>query len=410
MATPPPYADDSVEMDHSPGQVTVGDEKPNISNEVTGVDDQVLHLAEKLGDREDGVAPTGDVEYVLDKIELLTVNECKEILGKLLKEHEYDYNFAEALRVKLGSLLQGPAEGQSVDEWELLLKTETAVNHFYSPYPEIRAVSTPTDDPDMLCETVRAHLLGYLWAVLSQFTNSLFNSRFPQIIITSVVSQVLLYPSGKLVAWLLPDWAITVRGQRISLNPGPWTYKEQMLATVIVNVSVTSAYAFWNIQVETVYYKDTWLTPGYGILLLLSTQLMGLGFAGLLRRFVVYPIEAIWPNILPTLALNRALLVPEGNEVVHGWSISRYKFFFIVFGSMFIYFWLPGFLFPALSFFGWMTWIAPNNFNLNIITGSQAGLGFNPISSFDWNVLSTICYPLAWPFFSNARELIPRSS
>jgi hypothetical protein len=33
----------------------------------------------------------------------------------------------------------------------------------------------------------------------------------------------------------------------------------------------------------------------------------------------------------------------------------------------------------------WMTWIAPNNFALANITGSYGGMGFNPISTLDWN-------------------------
>ena len=32
-----------------------------------------------------------------------------------------------------------------------------------------------------------------------------------------------------------------------------------------------------------------------------------------------------------------------------------------------------------------MTWIAPNNFALANITGSYGGMGFNPISTLDWN-------------------------
>ena len=190
-----------------------------------------------------------------------------------------------------------------------------------------------------------------------------FNSRFPQVNITSAVMQVFLYPCGMLLAWILPDWGFRAFGTRISLNPGPWTYKEQILATLIVNVSYTSAYVFWNIQTQEIYYGQQWLTAGYKILLLLSTQCMGLGFAGLLRRFVVYPSETIWPNILPTVALNRALLVSdEKKEKIHGWSMSRYSVFWIVFWGMFVYFWLPDYLFPALSFFAWMTWIKPNNF------------------------------------------------
>lgn len=43
--------------------------------------------------------------------------------------------------------------------------------------------------------------------------------------------------------------------------------------------------------------------------------------------------------------------------------------------SMFFYYWLPGYLFTALSTFNWMTWIAPNNLTLAILTGSNLGLG-----------------------------------
>lgn len=179
-----------------------------------------------------------------------------------------------------------------------------------------------------------------------------------------------------------------------------------MLSTIIVNVGLTSAYVFWNIQTEQVYYKDTWLTPGYQILLLLSTQLMGIGFAGMMRRFVVYPIQAIWPNILPTLALNRALLVNDNHDTVHGWTMSRYKFFFIFFAAMFCYFWLPGYAFTGLSYFAWMTWISPSNFKLALVTGSQLGLGFNPISSFDWNVFATYSFPLTYPFFAFTQQYI----
>ncbi|KAJ5809541.1 uncharacterized protein N7503_001759, partial [Penicillium pulvis] len=390
--------------DGSPEQIVY--EKNVMPVTVHNFDEKVHDLAEKLVASGDEMAPIEDIEYVMDKINTLTIDECKTIIENLLKDHEYDYNFGNALREKLSRLIEGPSEGQDPEEWELQLKTETALNHFYSPYPEVRAVSTPTDDPNIPCETIRAHLLGYMWAVIAQFTNSLFNSRYPIITLGSSVAQILLYPCGLFLAKVLPDWGFMLGGKRVSLNPGPWTYKEQVLSTIIIDVGLTSAYCFWNIQTQTVYYKDTWLTPGYEILLLLSTQLMGLGFSGLLRRFVVYPIEALWPNILPTLALNRALLVPEKKEFISGWSISRYKFFFLVFCSMFVYFWFPDYIFQALSYFGWMTWIAPNNFNLNMITGSINGLGFNPISSFDWNVIAVYSYPLTYPFFAYTQQFL----
>ncbi|KAK5113041.1 hypothetical protein LTR85_011063 [Meristemomyces frigidus] len=407
MASEMPYVDDkAVNAVTDSESDRVADDDTGDTPRKASVVEEVHHLAEKLGDRADGLAPEQDIEFVMDKVGSLTVEECRQILEDLLKEHEYDYNFAATQRHKLENILLGPQENQSTDEWELELKTETAVNKFYSPYPEVRAVTTPDDDPTMLCETIRAHLLGYIWACIAQFVNSLFNSRFPQIVLSSQVMQVFLYPCGMFCAWALPDWGFSIRGQRYSLNPGAWTYKEQMLSTLIINVSTTSAYVFWNIQTQEVYYNETWLTPGYKILLLLSTQCMGLGFAGLLRRFAVYPAEAIWPSVLPTIALNRALLVPDKKDRVHGWTISRYTFFWITFCAMFCYYWLPGYLIPALSYFSWITWIKPSNFNLAVITGSQLGMGFNPIPTFDWNIISVYWYPLAFPFFTFVQQYI----
>lgn len=136
-------------------------------------------------------------------------------------------------------------------------------------------------------------------------------------------------------------------------------------------------------------------------MLTLFVQLMGMGFAGYLRRFSVYPVKALWPTILPTIAMNRALTRPEPKENIYGWTISRYRFFYICTVSMAIYYWFPGYLFTALSTFNWMTWIAPNSIVLSLLTGSITGLGlFNPITTFDWNVATSSYAALSQPFFA----------
>ncbi|GME81054.1 unnamed protein product [Ambrosiozyma monospora] len=73
---------------------------------------------------------------------------------------------------------------------------------------------------------------------------------------------------------------------------------------------------------------------------------------------------------------------------------------------MFLYYWFPGYIFQGLSYFSWMTWIKPDNFNLAAVTGSQFGLGFNPIPTFDWNVIIQVYQPLVLPFFSNLQIYI----
>lgn len=98
----------------------------------------------------------------------------------------------------------------------------------------------------------------------------------------------------------------------------------------------------------------------------------------------MYPSYCVWPHSLVTIALNSALH-NENNATVPGpfkrfYSMSRYKFFLWAFGAMFIYFWFPNYLFEALTFFSWMTWIAPDNHNLEILTGFRNGLGVRPIA------------------------------
>jgi len=207
----------------------------------------------------------------------------------------------------------------------------------------------------------------------------------------------------------MPDWGVTVMGTRHSLNPGPWTFKEQMFATITYNIAIytTNSYGMILVQKSPVFYGLDFISFGYQLMLTLFVQLMGMGFAGYLRRFSVYPVKALWPTVLPKIAMNRALTRPEPKENIYGWTISRYKFFYICTIGMFFYYWLPGYLFTAMATFNWMTWIAPQNITLAILTGSGLGLGlFNPITTFDWNI-ATSSYPaLALPFFSTCTMYI----
>lgn len=70
------------------------------------------------------------------------------------------------------------------------------------------------------------------------------------------------------------------------------------------------------------------------------------------------------------------------------------------------YFFFPGFIFQALSYFSWMTWIAPDNIALSAITSPLGGLGLNPLPTFDWNVFSIWLVPLTIPTFSIMNQFI----
>lgn len=360
-----------------------------------------------------GKDPTSEEEdvnanYLYDIYTKITIPECVEILENAIKYHEGDVNFPQDVMAKIKTLVKGSDEYCSgVEQYDFDIKVEAVLIHYHSPYPEVRAVTDPIDDVNMPCDTFRAYFLGLLWTIIGTGVNQFFSPRLPTISLSGDILQILLLPCGRVME-LLPDWGFTFRNKRYSLNPGPWTFKEQMFASIIFNVSIGGAYgALYNIitQKLPLFYDDQWATLGYQFLLVFSTQFVGFGFAGIMRRLIVYPVRAVWPTILPTLALNKALAAKEPNKRANGWSISRYRFFMVVFCIAFLYYWIPSYLFQSLSLFNWMTWIAPNNFKLATITGSITGLGLNPIPSFDWVILNTNS-PLQIPFYSQVNQYI----
>lgn len=380
--------------------------------------------------------------FLLEKLQELPLGEAIEILKEYLVEHKDDVNIPTADYELIERLVdEGPAHGVKSDirdqlekkeesshdvksvlassleaasqdyyqifDWELQTRIEATLIAYHSPYPEVRSVSEPYDDPTLPVETPRAYFVGLVWVAIGVFINQFFSERQPSIQFTNSVAQLFIYPTGVLLQYILPKFKFKVWKYELDLNPGPWNYKEQMLATIFFSVGGGTSYVSWNIhnQKLDVYYGNKWVDFGYETLLVLSTNFMGFGFAGILRKFAIYPVKAIWPSILPTVALNRALTRPENKENINGWTISRYRFFFLVTAISFVYFWVPDYLFQALSTFNWITWIKPDNYNLAMITGSVGGLGLNPITTFDWNIVD-FRDPLVLPFYSFVNQYI----
>jgi len=294
------------------------------------------------------------------------------------------------------------------------MKLEAALITNNSPYSEVRSVVDNHDDPTMSSSTIRVWVIGMFFSCVLAFINQLFSIRMPSIFVASNVAQLLAYPLGRLCSRVLPDRGFTLWGIRHSLNPGPFTKKEHMLVTIMATVASSQPYT--NNIVWSQYLKQYFNQPyagefSYQILIALSTNLIGYGMAGITRRFLVYPTYCVWPASLSTIALNSAFHVRE-NPPVQGpfgktYHISRYKFFMLAFAAMFVYFWFPDNLFGALSRFSWITWIAPTSVMLTAVAGFNNGLGFNPWSTFDWNVLSSAGPdPLIVPFFSTFNRIL----
>lgn len=373
----------------------------SISNDFDAATIQAIKVrfgADPSGLNEPGPIP----DFLFERFKETSVSRALQILEKTVEYHDDDVNFPYDVYQKIEGYVK-----QTVEIDELEARIEAVLIEFHSPYPEVRAVTDPFDDPETPCETFRAYFWGIIWTIIGTGMNQFFSPRQPSISLSADILQIFLLPCGKLTEYA-PDWGFSYKGTRYSINPGPWTFKEQMFSTVIFSVSIGGAYAgTYNIFVDklSMYYNSQWATIGYQFLLVFSTQFIGFGFAGVMRRLIVYPVRAIWPTILPTLAMNKALAAPETKKNINGWVISKYRFFLYTFAGAFLYFWIPNYLFQGTSYFNWMTWIKPDNFNLAMITGSIGGMGFNPIPTFDWTVINYNSAMLI-PFYSQFNQFI----
>ncbi len=161
------------------------------------------------------------------------------------------------------------------------------------------------------------------------------------------------------------------------------------------NVSLTSVSALHAVVASNIYYNRNF-SAGFLITMLLTTQLTGFGFAGVSRRFLVWPASVIWPYNL-VIATNLNTFHAEDDQL--DGTMTRFKFFMIAFGCAFAYYFFPGFIFTALSYFSWVCWIKPRNPVINQLFGVGSGLGMG-ILTFDWAQISYIGSPLQAPWWA----------
>ncbi|KAG5921593.1 hypothetical protein E4U42_005788 [Claviceps africana] len=270
-----------------------------------------------------------------------------------------------------------------------------------SPYLEVRSSVPPSDDPDMPVNTIRAWFLGSILCTITAACNVLLSMHRSSASITSTVVQLVAYPLGVGLAKVLPNKEHRVLGFTFNMNPGPFNVKEHTIITMMTAAGSSFSYAIDILLAQEVFYQQRfgW---GFQILLIISTQAMGFGVAGIARRYLVWPSSMVWPANLVTCTIMYSLHkhIPSDMSQTNGWKISRYRFFLIVSLSAFVYHWIPEVFAQFLSIFSFACWIAPQNVVVNQLFGAYTGLGLIPIT-FDWMTVSSwLNSPLQTPLFA----------
>ncbi|MBE3044323.1 OPT/YSL family transporter, partial [Candidatus Bathyarchaeota archaeon] len=276
-----------------------------------------------------------------------------------------------------------------------------------SPYPEVRAAVRPTDE-DLPCNTIRAWTIGLTLTIVGASMNTLFSLRQPSIAIGALIAQVVAFPLGHAWARVMPTRRFTTFGYTWSLNPGRFNVKEHGVIVVMASVAFNVAYATDIILAQRIFYKQDFGIP-FQLMLVISTQSVGYGIAGIMRKFLVYPASMIWPGTLVSVTLMNAMYErndPRDPRIIGG-KMPRYKWFGLVTLGAFLYYFIPGHFAKFLSVFAFPTWIAPDNVIVNQLFGGVTGLSLPPIT-FDWTqVAGYVGSPLIPPWYS---PLPPSSS
>ncbi|XP_039130641.1 oligopeptide transporter 3 [Dioscorea cayenensis subsp. rotundata] len=268
------------------------------------------------------------------------------------------------------------------------------------PIEEVALVVPETDDPSLPVMTFRAWSLGITSCVLLIFLNTFFTFRTQPLTISAILMQIAVLPIGRFMAATLPNRQVTLfRIWTFNLNPGPFNIKEHVIITIFANCGVSigggDAYSIGAITVMKAYYKQT-LSFLCGILIVLTTQILGYGWAGMLRRYLVEPVEMWWPSNLAQVSLFRALHEKDAKSK----GPTRMQFFLIFFVASFAYYALPGYLFPMLTFFSWVCLVWPHSITAQQIGSGYHGLGVGAFT-LDWAGISAYHgSPLVTPFSS----------
>lgn len=193
----------------------------------------------------------------------------------------------------------GSKSGDGIDENEL------------SPVEQVRLTVPTTDDPSLLVWTFRMWFLGLTSCVVLSFLNTFFGYRTEPLVITMVSVQVATLPMGRFMAKVLPETKFRVPGfgsREYSLNPGPFNVKEHVLISIFANAGAAfgsgTAYAIGIVTIiKAFYHREISFLAGW--ILVITTQVLGYGWAGIMRKYVVDPAEMWWPYSVTQVSLFR---------------------------------------------------------------------------------------------------------
>jgi hypothetical protein len=219
----------------------------------------------------------------------------------------------------------------------------------------------------------------------------------PQTIFVSLVFlTVIAYVLGDAMAAAIPR-----KGWLRHLNPHEFNRKEHAAITIMASAAAVSALATEALSAQELFYGG-YPSKAAGIFIVLSSQLLGFGVAGLLRDVIVHPVKMLWPMTLPVTTLLET--IHRDKKVTK----QRMRVWYIVFFCFFAWTILPEYIFIVLTGVSIVCLADQNNLVITNLFGGASGnegLGFLSLC-FDWNYIAAVSSPMWYPLQTTVNMLI----
>ncbi|KAK2590583.1 hypothetical protein QQS21_011729 [Conoideocrella luteorostrata] len=247
------------------------------------------------------------------------------------------------------------------------------------------------DDPNLPAITFRSMFIGLGLSIFGGVLSGIYYFKPQAISIPTAFIAIIAFLLGEAMALGIP------RKGRIGrfLNPGPFNIKEHLAITIMANSASGAALGLEIVSTQRLYYNNR-VSLALTFFMLISSQFLGYGMAGLMRRTMVYPSAMLWPANLPINSMLESLHRREAS------NRKPLRVFIYVAMGIFVWELFPQWICPLLT--GVSIFCLSNRSSrvfTNLFGGAEGNEGLGLFSlCFDWQYISGGLSPLYFPVSS----------
>ncbi|KAI8458091.1 OPT oligopeptide transporter protein-domain-containing protein [Phakopsora pachyrhizi] len=233
--------------------------------------------------------------------------------------------------------------------------------------------SASKDSDNLLTVTLRSILVGTLMSIFS-----------------SASAQISCFIIGKLAA--------QIPGPK-TWNPGPFSIRETTFSSIMACSAGAGAMSIEMIGARSLLFNQS-PSPVISLMIMLSSQMIGYGWAGLLAPLIVNSPRIVFPSVLPSVTLFNSLYANSDQ------SKDQVSFFKKVFLGISFYEIFPLYIAPALQAISpWCLALPKTPEISHVFGGSRVGEGLGFLSlSLEWSIIGSEG-PLYTPIESQCNQI-----